>query len=601
MKKIYILCFVILTALSSCKKILDLKPIDKITPENAFSTANGLDLYANSFYNSLLPGSSATPFASGQFSADKLSDYAAVTSISTYLLANGFDPSQASGWDWGNLRSINYFLENNNNSAIPLSVRAHYNGVAKFFRAYFYYGMVKKYGPVPYFNKTLAPNDEDIYKGRDSRTLVMDSVLADLNYACNNINDTKDASASRITRSVALAFKSRVCLFEGTFRKYHTEKIELGSGIPDLNSDLSSTAAFWFQEAADAATKLMASGKYKIYNTNNSDKDYRTLFTSETPIADEVLLTATSNNAQKRWHDANWWFTSSTYGVRLSLTKTFVNTYLNVNGTRFTDQADYDKIPFVTETANRDKRLEQTIRLGAYKRSDGTAAAPDFGYTFTGYQVKKFTLDDKSLDSKAENYNSIPLIRYAEVLLNYAEAKAELSQFTNSDWTQTIQVLRTRAGIATSAFPTIADPYLKTRYYPNISDASLLEIRRERGIELACEGLRYDDLIRWKAGNLLTLPFDGLYVPQKNTVYDLNNDGKLDVAFVDVIPAVKVTGVIYYLLNGSLTKLADGNSGLLLYSANINKVFPERSYYYPVQRDQIVLSPKIKNHPAWGN
>lgn len=579
-----------LIILPGCKKVLDLSPLDKLTPAEAFNSERGLILYTNSFYNIL-------PDAKGIFSADQLSDYSSVNSVSVYIQNNGFTPVQASGWAWSDLRNINYFLENNKNPDVPESVRNHYTGIARFFRAWFYYNMVKKFGPVPWYDKSLTVDDPDLYKGRDTRSLVMDSVLADLNFAVANIRDTKDPTCSTITRAVAQAFKSRVCLFEGTFRKYHKEDVT-NEGVV-INSDLSATAITWFNEALSASSAVMEGGKYKLYNTGNPDRDYRALFTTESPISDEVMLAMVYNNSLQKFHDANYWFTSPTYGPRMSLRKAFINTYLNVDGSRFTDQPGYATLAFPDETLNRDRRLEQTIRLGAYKRSDGTAAPPDFNYTYTGYQIKKYTLDDKTLDATPRNYNSIPVIRYAEVLLNYAEAKAELGLFSNADWIKTIQLLRTRAGIANSGFPSTADSYLQAKYFPGINDAALLEIRRERGIELVDEGFRYDDLIRWKAGDLLTTIVDGLYVPQKNTLYDLNGDAKPDVSFVDAVPSTKVAGVVYVIINGTSTKLSNGASGNIITLANVATAFPERNYYYPIPQAQLVLDPKLKNHPAW--
>jgi hypothetical protein len=136
-------------------------------------------------------------------------------------------------------------------------------------------------------------------------------------------------------------------------------------------------------------------------------------------------------------------------------------------------------------------------------------------------------------DGGTRNDNSISLIRYAEVLLNYAEAKAEVGTITNEDWSKTIGALRGRAGITggLTSLPVTIDTYLQQNYFPAISDPVLLEIRRERGIELSWEGLRYNDLIRWKRGELLTKSWNGFYVPALNTPLDLNEDGKMDVLF----------------------------------------------------------------------
>lgn len=570
-----------------CKKILDLEPVDQMTPETVFNSEKGLELYTNTFYSATQILPQADQIFKDNFSSDNLSDYGAVNNVSTFL-QNGFDANQASGWDWGNLRTINYFLENNTNSSIPAEARNHYAGLARFFRAWFYYNMVKKFGDVPWYNKTLSDADPDLYKARDPRTLVMDSVLSDLNFASNNIRAAKNASSSRITRNVALALKSRICLFEGSMRKYHTQL------------ELASTAGEWFREAADAAEKIMGTNMYKIYNTNNPQSDYRNLFISEDPVTDEVMLAVVYNNSLRRWHSANWWYTSATYGSRWSLTKSFINSYSMLNGSRFTEQTGYATMTFMQETQNRDRRLEQTIRMGNYARSNGAKAAPDFGYTFTGYQPIKFTLDNSGLDGKAENYNSLPVIRYAEVLLNYAEAKAELGVFTAAEWDKSIRLLRQRAGISNASMPTTIDNYYRTEFFPGLTDLNLIEIRKERAIELVAEGFRYDDLIRWKAGYLLEKPFMGMYVPAMNTLIDLNADGKADVSFVTARPASPVAGVAYYIINGGSSQLTEGTRGNLLWLSNVPKVFDERRYFYPIPLDQIVLSgDKVKQNPGW--
>lgn len=574
--------FSILTAAAiafvGCKKDLDLKPFDKLSPSTAFNNEKDLQLYANSFYTIL-------PVGNDIVRGDALSDYLVGRTPSTYVYGT-FNSTMASGWSWGDLRNVNYFLEHYQQANITTEAAEHYQGLARFFRAWFYFDMVKKFGDVPWYGKTLAVNDPDLYKGRDARTLVMDSVLADLNYACDHIRSTKDATASQITKWVALAFKSRVCLFEGTYRKYHTE----------LN--LTATADKWLADAVNAADVLIASKKYSLYTGTASTANYRDLFRNEDPLSAEVLLAAVNNKSLRVFNDANWYWTSATYGGRFSLIKTFINTYLNKDGTRFTDQAGYNEIPFATEVKNRDLRLQQTIRMGNYTR-DGKVAPPDFTYTYTGYMPLKLTLDSKATDGVAENYNSLPLIRYAEVLLNYAEAKAELNSFTPGDWDMTIKLLRTRAGIENTVMPATADAYLQQNYFKDISDPVLLEIRRERGIELVLEGFRYDDLKRWKAGKLLENQYDGMYVPAMDTPYDLNEDGKPDVAFVTTVPDTKVPGVYYFIIDNTQNKLSEGTKGRLILMDNLPRNYEDYKYLYPIPYDEIVLNPALTQNPEW--
>jgi len=324
----------------------------------------------------------------------------------------------------------------------------------------------------------------------------MDSIMADIDYACANLKLTTDASRSRITKYVAYALKSRICLFEGTFRKYHAE----------LN--LQGTANAFLDKAAIAAKEVMDKGGYSIYTAGGPGRSYRTVFTNVAPVAQEVMLSAVCDLALSILNDANWYWTSGTYGDKASFNRTFVNTYLNLDGTPYTNNPAYTTMMFKDEVKNRDLRLKQTIRLGDYTRVSGglpVAGPPLFSYTFTGYMPIKWALDDMYYDTRDLNINSIAMFRYAEVLLNYAEAKAELGTLTDAEWASTIGVLRTRGGITAglSTKPTVVDTYLQTNYFPAITDPVILEVRRERGIELSLEGFRFHDIIRWKRGELM--------------------------------------------------------------------------------------------------
>lgn len=589
----YFYCFLGIAFLfSACKKVLDQVPKATATKDAVFSNEAGLSLYANSFYTII-------PNAGNIMRGDAMSDYAARTEVPDYLRPNVYNATQSSGWDWGDLRNINYFLANNNNTNVAEDVRNNYNGIARFFRAWWYFQMVKRFGDVPWYSKPLAVDDSvALYKPRDPRKLVMDSVLADLDYATANITVTDDQSRSLITKWVAYALKSRICLYEGTFRKYHTE----------LN--LQSTANDWLTQAADAAQQVMSSGKFSLNQAGGSTKSYRQLFISTQPVANEDILIDVTDPNLAVFSDANWYWTSSTYGNRLSFDRTFVNTYLNIDGTPFTSVPGHETMIFPEETQNRDGRLQQTIRTPGYTRINGGSvipAPPDFSYTYTGYQPIKYSLDDTKYDQGTVSVNSVPVIRYAEMLLNYAEAKEELGTFTDEDWSNTIGALRARAGITggLSAKPTVADPYLQANYFPNISDPTLLEIRRERSIELAWEGFRFDDLMRWKKGELLEQKWTGFYVPSLNTPMDLDKDGKPDVAFVQEAPANPVQGISYVnvapTINGKANpqQLTNGTYGELTWLKDAPREWLDKKYYYPIPESALLKNPKLGQNPGW--
>jgi hypothetical protein len=591
MKKHYILFLLGCLCFAACKKLNQL-PESSPTKQAVFGTENGLKLYTNSFYGmDFLPKNST--------SQDAMSDYLAVKSVPDFIRDGAFGANNSSGWTWRDLRNINYFIENCNDPAVPAATRNNYLGIARYFRAYFYMEKVKRFGDVPWIGKPLDNDDPALNAGRDKRELVMDSVLADLDYACNNIQATNDASRTTITKWVAYAYKSRVCLFEGTFRKYHTE----------LN--LAGTANRWLDEAVAASEQIMKNGGYSINTAGGPGSSYRQVFTSNAPIAQEVLQAAVADVNLSVLNEANWWWTSGTYGAKASFTRTFINTYLKLDGTPFTNDPAYPTMLFKDEVKNRDLRLKQTIRSGDYKRiSNGVQvpAPPVFSYTFTGYQPIKWTLDDTYFDAGALNTNAVALFRYAEVLLNYAEAKAELGTLTDADWASTIGVLRSRAGITggLSIKPTVADPYLMNKYFPGITDPTILEIRRERGIELSLEGFRFSDLLRWKRGELMEQEWNGFYVPSLVTPMDLNEDGILDVAFYQgARPSPAAAGVTYVdvsarvgnAINSQLLK--NGTFGELIWMNEIPRKWNDRNYYYPIPLADLQRNPNLKQNPGW--
>ncbi len=589
MKKYIFYLFLLTAFISGCE--LDQEPVSTASKSVVFGSQQGLDLYTNSFY-SILPGRSTRE--------DAMSDYLAVKSVPTFIQQNAYTASLSSGWSWGDLRNINYFIANCNDPDIAPDVINNYIGIAKFFRAYFYFEKVKRFGDVPWIGKPLDVKDTLIlYGGRDPRTLVMDSILADIDFACANIKTTSDATRSTVTKYVAYALKSRICLFEGTFRKYH----------PEFN--LQGSASTWLNHATTAAQTIMDAGIYSIYTTGGPGKSYRTVFTNPAPISSEVMLASISDLTLNVLNDANWYWTSGTYGDKASFIRSFINTYLKLDGTPFTNDADYQTMLFKDEVKDRDLRLKQTIRVGDYKRISGgtlVPAPPLFSYTFTGYQPIKWTLDDMYYDTRDLNINSITMFRYAEVLLNYAEAKAELGTLTDEDWAKTVGVLRTRGGITSglTTKPTTVDNYLKSVYFPNISDPVILEIRRERGIELCLEGFRFDDLLRWKRGELMQMEWNGFYVPELVTPMDLNEDGILDVAFYQgTKPSPAVSGVTYVDVspkvgsNVNPLQLKNGDSGELVWMNNIVREWNDKMYFYPIPQTDLLLNPNLGQNPGW--
>lgn len=578
MKRYFIIIAIGLALFTSCKKdFLDRLPESSISPQKFFNTENDLIIYTNSFYNDL-PGTSV-------YSDDNNSDNVEPSAISTLMAGKTTVPGDASsaGWTWGSLRNINYFLENYNHAQISGTLKNKYAGLARFFRAWFYFNKMKRFGDMPWYSTSLDVNSPELYKARDPRTLVTDSIVADLNFAIQSL-DTK-TSISRVTKWTALALKARVCLFEGTYRKYHTEM-----GLQSSASDL-------LKLSYQAADQLMTSGTYKLYTTGHPDVDYQNLFIAESAIPDEIILAEVYDAAMSKLHAANGVFITATLG-NPGLTKPLINSYLMKDGTSFTLKPGYDNLMFAQEVQGRDPRLSQTIRTPGYTRIGTTAVLiPDFTNALTGYQCIKYVTGTNQ-DGFTTNTNDLPDFRYAEVLLNFAEAKAENGELSQADVDRSINLLRARVGVAALQLSNIqTDPY-QQQLYTNVTDPKIIEVRRERRVELAMEGFRYYDILRWKEGHLLADTFQGMYFSRKG-IFDLDGNGVNDFAIVDAKPATPDKTLQYYILGTDHT-LSNGSSGNIIVHPSLTKTFTDpKNYLYPLPTTELVLNPNLKQNTGW--
>ncbi len=565
--------------LMSCSKdYLDRLPESSIAPEASFKTEKDLALFTKSFYDV------AFPSAEGVYNESV--DNIVKATLDDELTGKRQVPISGGGWTWGNLRNINYFLENCF-TTVPEAAAAPYAAEARFFRAYFYFDKLKRFGDVPWYDKVIDQNDEEqLKKPRDPRTLVVTNILADLDYAIEHLSSTK--SDEKITKWTALALKSRVALFEGTFRKYHIE-----FNLPDADKLL--------EQAADAANKVIEGKQYSIYNAAGATS-YGALFYSVNSIPQEVILARKFSDALQIWHNVNYYTITASYG-KPGLDKNLVDSYLMKDGSRFTDKANYATMTFKEEIVDRDPRLSQTIRTPGYRRIGGSAnLSPNFGNSVTGYQLIKFVGDVK-YDNFNRSENDMPIFRYAEVLLNYAEAKAELGTLSQSDIDKSIKLLRDRVSmpnldlLKANASP---DAYL-SKDYTHVSGANkgiILEIRRERRIELVMESFRWDDIMRWKNGQMVTRQFKGMYFPSTGK-FDLDNDGKDDIWIYEgdrpTAPGIQLLKL------GSEILLENGNKGNVIINAHITKAFDEnKDYLYPIPVQERQLNPNLTQNPYWG-
>ena len=595
MKKYSLLSIIAIAFLfSGCE--LDENPVTSTDKKAIFGSEEGLLAYSMSFYEIL-------PDANSMGTTETFTDFGANSTLSGFRLFNAYSENNSSGWSWTNLRNVNYMIINCNDPAVPETVRNNYIGLARFFRAWFYYDMVCRFGDVPWVDHPLSPNETDILYGpRDSRELVMEKVYEDLMFAAQHITRTADATqCSLITKWAAYAFASRICLFEGTFRKYH-------------NLNLATSAATWLKRAEDAAYEVMQnSGK-------SLNADYRELFTSNDPPTTETILAIGSSESLSVRHSTNWNWNSQTTGLAsMNMIRSFICTYLQKDGTPYTDRTDWQYEDFYEEFQNRDGRLNATLRYPGYVR-DGSLALPVFGgYARLGYQPIKLAVDATIADFQPLSTHALQVMRYGEVLLNYAEAKAEQGTLTDADWEKTIGALRQRAGITggLTAKPTVVDNYLKDNYYPDISDPVILEIRRERGVELSFEGFRFDDIRRWKHGELMKMSWTGMYISGINQPLDVDNDGIHDVIYYTDEAGLAAAEA---LLNNSLAyrvpvSTDPGASTIQVHPAGNGtgyhlawmtqsdhlKVWGPKQYFYPIPINALNLNPNLKQNTGWEN
>ena len=594
-KNIILYSFIaLLSGTAGCSDMLDEYPLDAISPETYYNNADELRSATNQFYG-MFPGA-----ASGYTES---ADVVCIFNLPAEVQGIRTVPTSGGGWNWEYLRAVNFYLSHSVRCD-DVDAREHFDGIARFFRAYFYFEKVKRFGEVPWFDRELSSTDPELFRPRDSRDFIMDKILDDLTYAINNISDKKDLY--NVTHWTALALKSRICLFEGTFRKYH--------GIPGYEK-------FWI-EGATASKLFIDNAPYAIYQTGA--QPYRDLFSSMNAIEEEVILARDYDRSQNVMHEANANTLSPTYG-RPGMNKKIVNSYLMTNGDRFTDQPGYKTMQYYDEMQNRDPRLTQTVVGPGYMRiNSDKVESPNFSSSTTGYQIIKW-VTDASGDGYMGSSNDYILFRAAEVYLNYAEAKAELGTLTQEDLKISIKKIRDRVGmpnidmLAANANP---DPYLcaPETGYRNVTGPNkgvILEIRRERTIELCLEGHRYYDIIRWKEGKMFEQPFLGMYFPgltqgsgdNRYDVFDMNDGIAGDKEKVDICiytgkkPSVKNIRKFYKL--GEEFVLTDGDKGNII-CHDIEKEprqwNEERDYFFPIPTtERSLTNGALTQNPGWND
>lgn len=555
-------------ACSGCD--LTLIPEDKVTPQTYFQSEVDLRLWTNQFYTLL-----DSPDSASGLNADDMVDKSMGDVISGTRMA-----SDESGWTWTSLRKINYYLQNSHNCTDE-AARTKYDGVAYFFRAYFYYVKVRRYGDVPWYDTVIGSEEEELLKKpREDRGIIMDHVMSDLDDAIDMLPRDKDVA--RVTRWAALAFKSRAALYEGTWRKYR--------GLPDADK--------YLQQAADAAATFIAESGYSLYKEGT--EPYRDLFCSDDAKQSEVILARLYNfEGLNLAHSVQFNIRNAATGF----TRRFMNHYLMADGSRFTEKEGHETMFYTEETAGRDPRMAQTVLCPGYVAKGESAATPNDMTAMTGYEPIKF-VSTAAHSGASKGTSDWPLFRTAEVYLNYAEAKAELGEMDAAVWDQTIAPLRNRAGV-TSVIPAKADPYMEAYFLNTVTDKWILEVRRERGIELCLEmGLRWDDDMRWHMGDLLTSdnnPWTGIYIGSTSYTYDytgLSTDDNGDpVPDFYIRPGEDTEHSIAISNTGANQTFSLNGEGNIVWE--YRRVWSEKKYLRPIPLTAITRNPNLEQNALW--
>ncbi len=461
-------------ALPACTKYLNKTNPDTEVDPTYWTDENSVRTYGWQFYN-MFPGF-GNGTTTGDFYFTDFTDDQLAPAFTQYPVTT--NPTN-SAWDFSMVRAANILLERIDGVDMDTTAKNHWKGIGHFFRALQYFRLVQNFGGVPFYGSSFDVGDTAlVYKPRDSHQLVMDSVLADINFAVNNLRIVD--LANTVNRDVALALKARICLFEGTYRKYHTEL-----SIPAADQ--------YLQAAKDAANQLMTSGTYSLA------ADYRTSYSSLDLSTDKEMILFKQYATGYLSHSVIG-YTNGT-SVMSGPTRAAVESYVCTDGLPIQLSPLYKGDASIQSLRmNRDRRLLETI--DTFLTYSGSLVA---GLSSsTGYRPSKF-LQPADVQQSPYNTTDAPLFWLAEVYLNYAEACAELDQMgkysmVQSDLDQSVNKLRQRAGIQ----PLVLSGPQAVGFVDPAKDADVTsliwELRRERRVELMMDGFRYQDLMRWKKG-----------------------------------------------------------------------------------------------------
>ena len=483
----------------SCEDYLTEDPADKFTNDNFWQTEDNVKTFSWNNYDTFYGYGNGTTIGLSFFyyhgSDNRVDDN--LSAFSFYQMPITPTTTNVNSWNEYHtlIRRCNLMLEKVPNVTMSEAKKNHYIGVAKFFRAYTYFRLVQKFGNVPYSDQYLSQNDPLVYAPATPRAEIVDKVIADLEEASNLLLAIDDKNVT-INKYTAYAALSNVCLYEGTYRKYH----------------LGQNGSAYLNKAKTASLAIMNNSSYKL------NSDWKSLYNSVELGGNSEVILAKRYLTNVLMHSLQNYTNTST--TQYGLTKWAADSYVTTNGLPIQQAGNtqYTGDDNVTKTfTNRDPRFAKTVNptIYGYKgKPFGTAALTSMsGYVFELYNNPATSGPDVTTGGR--NYTDSPLFTLSEIYLNYAEACAELGTATNIDLDMSINKVRTRAGIASlttdgnnvfAAGVQINDPR-RTAALEQISGSVnplIWEIRRERQIEfMSWTTLRQIDIYRWKKGDYL--------------------------------------------------------------------------------------------------
>lgn len=536
MKNIHLLIASVLCLGTTSCFDMNQEPQGEMSTVGAFTTVSEINMYLNMFYQGSVPVmgggtvnntaiktqsiSSTNGIAFGDANSDNLYPNA----IDTRLAGETSLSNAAELDDYKAIRNVNFLLQNITNCEDKGTDYEQCLGEAYYFRAAYYYHLLVNYGGVTWVEDQLDPDSELMKRPRNTRTEIVDYILNDLKDAITYLKEQDNNATRRVHRDVARALKSEVALFAATWEKYHRAEND-----PFYDKTLTNPDAKikeWLELAATAAKEVIDRNVWSIHSTGKPLTDYRDMFI-DTDLSDnqEVLWWKEYNASAGIGHNVTYYACQG--GGQIGVSASLVDDYLTIDGKPFTGNAKLEaKRTYGAELSPelRDPRLSQTVFMpGQQIRNDGTLYAwppldaTNYHQNTTGYSILKYEEFNTSNSAAytTANRSQAPAIqvRYADILLNYAEALAELDGANNaSEIQKALYPLRVRVNMPDVDFDR---EYNTDADYPfHNLDKYIQAVRRERRVEKALENCRLTDILRWAAADELIVgktPTGALY------------------------------------------------------------------------------------------